>query len=250
MKPSQLGNLSNDGKNRLWRRRDLLKTLAATALAGPAILRGGAARAATSKVIKIGHVSPQTGPLAAFAEADPFILDQVRNVLAKGLVNGGVTYQVEIISKDSQSNSNRASEVASDLILKDKVDLLLAASTPDTTNPVADQAEVNETPCLTTVAPWQPYFFGRNGNPAKGFKWTYHFFWGLEDVIASFLTLWNSVETNRVVGGLFPNDADGNASGRSATWLSAGAKGGRIQARRSRPVPALQRQLFGANFRL
>jgi branched-chain amino acid transport system substrate-binding protein len=213
MKLSESGNISNHPANRPWRRRDLLKSLAATAIAGPAILRGGTARAATSKVIKIGHVSPQTGPLAAFAEADPFVLDQVRSVLAKGLVNGGVTYQVEIISKDSQSKSNRASEVAAGLILKDKVDLLVAASTPDTTNPVADQAEVNETPCLTTVAPWQPYFFGRNGNPAKGFTWTYHFFWGLEDVIAAFLALWNSVETNRVVGGLFPNDADGNAWG-------------------------------------
>lgn len=213
MKLSELDNVSNNGINRCWQRRDVLKALAATAIAGPAILRGRVAIAAPRRVIKIGHVSPQTGPLAAFAEADPFILDQVRSVLAKGLVNGGVTYQVEIISKDSQSNSNRASEVAAELILKEKVDLLVAASTPDTTNPAADQAEVNETPCLTTVAPWQPYFFGRNGNPAKGFTWTYHFFWGLEDVIAAFLTLWNSVETNRVVGGLFPNDADGNAWG-------------------------------------
>ena len=76
---------------------------------------------------------------------------------------------------------------------------------------MADQAEANAKLCLTTVAPWQSYFFGRNGNPAKGFTWTYHFFWGLEDVIAAYLTLWSSVETNRVVGGLFPNDGDGNA---------------------------------------
>ena len=47
----------------------------------------------------------------------------------------------------------------------------------------------------------------------KGFTWTYHFFWGLEDVIASFLALWDELPTNKVVGGLFPNDADGNAWG-------------------------------------
>jgi branched-chain amino acid transport system substrate-binding protein len=93
------------------------------------------------------------------------------------------------------------------------VDLLVASSTPETTNPVADQAEANETPCITTITPWQPYFFGRHGVPDKGFTWTYHFFWGLEDVIATFLALWNSVETNRVVGALFPNDGDGNAWG-------------------------------------
>ena len=68
-------------------------------------------------------------------------------------------------------------------------------------------------PCITTNAPWQPYFFGRKGDPKKGFDWTYHFFWGLEDVIAVFTTLWNSVPTNKSVGGLFPNDADGNAWG-------------------------------------
>ena len=202
-----------DSSNKLWRRRDLIKLLGATAITGPVILRGTTANAATSRVIKIGHVSPKTGVLAPFAEADSFILDQIRAVLAKGITNGGVTYEVQIISKDSQSNSNRAAEVAADLILKDKVDLLVASSTPETTNPVADQAEANETPCITDNAPWQSYFFGRHGTPDKGFTWTYHFFWGLEDVIASFFALWKSVETNKVVGALFPNDEDGNALG-------------------------------------
>jgi branched-chain amino acid transport system substrate-binding protein len=196
--------------NRLWHRRDLLKAIAATAIVAPAIVRGETAITAR-RIIKIGFVSPLTGPLAGFGEADRFILGQVRSALAQGLVNGDVTYGVEIIHKDSQSNASRASEVALELIRREKVDLLLAAGTPDTTNPVADQAEAHETLCLTTVAPWQSYFFGRNGNPAKGFTWTYHFFWGLEDVIAAYLTLWSSVETNRVVGGLFPNDGDGNA---------------------------------------
>ena len=68
-------------------------------------------------------------------------------------------------------------------------------------------------PCITTNCPWQPYFFGRKGDPKKGFDWTYHFFWGLEDVIGAFTNLWNSTPTNKSVGGLFPNDADGNAWG-------------------------------------
>jgi len=202
-----------DSSNQLWRRRDVIKLLGATAITGPMILRGSTANATPLKVIKIGHVSPQTGALAPFAEADSFILDQIRAVLAKGITNGGVTYEVQIISKDSQSNTNRASEVAADLILKDKVDLLVASSTPETTNPVADQAEANETPCITDNAPWQSYFFGRHGTPDKGFTWTYHFFWGVEDIIASFFALWKSVETNKAVGVLFPNDEDGNALG-------------------------------------
>ena len=192
------------------RRHALKATLGA--VAAPAVLRVTPVNA-QSRVIKIGHVSPRTGPLAGFGEADTFILEQVRGLLRNGIAVGGRTYPVQIISKDSQSSGSRAAEVASELILGDKVDLIVASSTPDTTNPVADQAEVNEVPCITTNCPWQPYFFGRKGDPAKGFTWTYHFFWGLEDVIASFLALWDSAPTNKVVGGLFPNDADGNAWG-------------------------------------
>jgi branched-chain amino acid transport system substrate-binding protein len=182
------------------------------AIMAPAVLRIIPAHA-QSKGVKVGLVSPRTGPLAGFGEADSFILDRVKGLLTTGLSIGGKTYPVEIVTKDSQSSGTRASEVASELILRDKVDLLLAQGTPDTTNPVADQAEVNEVPCVTTNCPWQPYFFGRNGDPKKGFTWTYHFFWGLEDVMAAFLALWNGAPVNKVVGGLFPNDADGNAWG-------------------------------------
>ncbi|MPZ56654.1 MAG: ABC transporter substrate-binding protein [Rhizobiales bacterium] len=192
-------------------RRTLVKA-GLGAIAAPAVLRVLPADA-QSNVIKIGHVGPRTGPLAGFGEANAFIHEQVRGILSKGLSNGGKTWQVQIISKDSQSSGSRAAEVASELILSDKVNLVVADSTPDTTNPVADQCEVNEVPCITTNCPWQPYFFGRKGDPKKGFTWTYHFFWGLEDVIASFLALWDSAPTNKVVGGLFPNDADGNAWG-------------------------------------
>jgi branched-chain amino acid transport system substrate-binding protein len=202
---------SPDSSNQSRRRRDLIKLLGATAIVGPAFFRGAMAGAATSKVIKIGHVSSSTGVFAPFAQADPFILDQMRTALGKGISNGGVNYQVQIISKDSQSSITRASEVASDLILREKVDLLVSSGTPDTTNAVADQAEANEVPCVTGMTPWQPYFFGRHGTADKGFTWTYHFAFGLEDIFASYLALWKSVETNKIVGALFPNDISGNS---------------------------------------
>lgn len=192
-------------------RRTVLSGLGAT-IAAPAILRHSRAYAA-NPVIKIGHVSPRTGPVAAFTEADDFVLAGIQKAFAGGLMNNGKTYDVEIISKDSQSNPNRASEVAAELILSDEVDLIVAASTPETTNPVADQAEINDVPCITTDCPWQPYFFGRNGNPAEGFRSTYHFFWGLEDVIGAFLDMWSASGVTKNVAGLFPNDADGNAWG-------------------------------------
>jgi branched-chain amino acid transport system substrate-binding protein len=174
----------------------------------------GATRTAlAADTVKIGYVSPQTGPLAPFGEADKWVIEQMKAAFKDGLMIGGKKHDVQIILKDSQSNPNRAGEVANDLILKDKVALMLTAGTPETANPVSDACELNELPCISSVVPWQPWFFGRKGDPAKGFNYTYHFFWGLEDVIATFTAGWNSVKTNKKVGGLFPNDGDGNAWG-------------------------------------
>jgi branched-chain amino acid transport system substrate-binding protein len=186
------------------------------------LIQGAAAAAGTAAVphvfaqsdtVKIGYVSPQTGPLAPFGEADKWVIDQMRAAFKDGMVIGGKKHAVSIILKDSQSNPNRAGEVANDLILKDKVALMLTAGTPETSNPVSDACELNEIPCVSSVVPWQPWFFGRKGDPNKGFNWTYHMFWGLEDVIANFTNGWKSVQTNKKVGGLFPNDGDGNAWG-------------------------------------
>lgn len=168
---------------------------------------------ASTRTIKIGYVSPQTGPLAPFGEADVFVVEAIRGALKDGMNAAGKSHPVEILVKDSQSNPNRAAEVANDLILGDEVDIMLVASTPETTNPVADQCEINGVPCISTVAPWQPWFFTRGGDPAEGFEYTYHFFWGLEDVISVFTDMWGKVDTNKSVGGLFPNDGDGNAWG-------------------------------------
>lgn len=188
-------------------RRTIVKSmLAATAMSSIPM-------AWAADIVKIGYVSPQTGPLAPFGEADKWVIEQMKAAFKDGITIGGKKHEVQIILKDSQSNPNRAGEVANDLILKDKVALLLTAGTPETANPVSDAAELNEIPCISSVVPWQPWFFGRKGDPAKGFNWTYHIFWGLEDVIANFTNGWKSVQTNKKVGGLFPNDGDGNAWG-------------------------------------
>ena len=180
-------------------------TAGAAAISWPALAQG--------RTIKLGFVSPQTGPLAPFGEADKWVIAGINEAFKGGIDLAGGKAAVQVIVKDSQSSPNRAGEVANDLILKDKVDLMLVSSTPETTNPVNDACELNEVPCISTMAPWQPWFFGRKGDPAKGFNWTYHFFWGLEDVIAVFTNLWGAVPTNKKVGGLFPNDGDGNAWG-------------------------------------
>ncbi|MCX7890488.1 MAG: ABC transporter substrate-binding protein [Rhodobacteraceae bacterium] len=192
----------------LTRRRFLKSTtaaglgLAAGGLAAPAIAQGAK--------LKLGYVSPQSGPLAAFAESDGYNIDAFLATRAGA--------EFEVVVKDSQSNPNRAAEVAKELIVDDEVDMILVASTPETTNPVATTAEAEGVPVLSTVAPWQPWFIGQQGNPGdpaswKPFTYAFHYFWGLEDIIAVFTSMWGQLETNKAVGALFPNDGDGNAWG-------------------------------------
>jgi branched-chain amino acid transport system substrate-binding protein len=183
----------------------------AAAAGGTSGITGGGGGDGT---IKIGYVTPSTGPLAPFAAADAFILGGVAEFVKDGLMIGGKSYKVEVIVEDSASDPATAATKAGKLINEDNIDLMLVASTPETTNPVADQCEASGVPCISSVAPWQPFVIGRGGEPGKkNFEWTYHFFWGLEDVIAIFTSMWNQVETNKAVGGLFPNDGDGNAWG-------------------------------------
>lgn len=185
---------------------------------------GGAAAAAAlsgfpapaihaARTVKIGFVSPQSGPLAAFGEADRFVLADARAAIGDGIGIGKRTHKVEILARDSQSNPNRAAEVAAELILKDEVDLMIGSSSGDTVNPVSDQCEANEVPCVTADTPWQIVYFGRGATPDKGFTWTYHFFWGIDDMIGVFMDMWGALGTNRKIGSLMVNDSDGVVAG-------------------------------------
>src|SRR5579885_2122223 len=56
-----------------------------------------------SNTIKIGFVSPRTGPAAGFGEPDPYVLGLARKAFAKGITVAGTHYAVQIIDKDGQS---------------------------------------------------------------------------------------------------------------------------------------------------
>jgi branched-chain amino acid transport system substrate-binding protein len=166
----------------------------------------GAAATGDVREIVIGYVSPQTGPLAPFAAADAFVLDRVMKALdAKGIQVDGKKAKFRVRRADSQSNPTKAGEVAQALISSDKVDLMVVAHTPDTTNPVGAVCEASRVPCISSIAPIGPWL---SGGP---YEWTYHFFWDLPDIIKVFTSMWDGLPTNKVVGGLWPNDPDGTA---------------------------------------
>jgi len=212
MTEDRLGlSVGNAFEEKLDRGRLLRRAGAASLALGLAPYVATTRAFAASRTIKIGWVAPLTGPLASFGQANKYTVSQMQKLFSKGIRAGKNTYPIEILLRDSQSNTNRGASVAQSLILDDNVDLMLVSSTPITTNPVSDVCEANGMPCIVTDVPWQAWFFGRKGNPAKPFKWTYHFFWGLEDIIAVFMDMWSQVPTNKVVGALYPNDPDGAA---------------------------------------
>ena len=163
--------------------------------------------------IKIGFVSPLSGPTSGFGEPDPYVIGLARKAFANGLSVGGTNYSVEIVTRDSQSTPAVASRVAQDLIQGQKIDIMLATSTPETVNPVSDACEAAGVPCISTVVPWEAWYLGRGAKPGQPspFKYTYHFCFGVEEFVNAYTHLWPQVTTNKKVGVMWPNDADGNA---------------------------------------
>ena len=192
-------------------RRDLM--IASAAGAATVALGNRRAFAAADGVLKIGFISPRSGPLAGFGEADGYVLDHVRKAIAGGIEINGKKYQIELLDRDTQSDPSRASQLANTLINGDGIDLMLAVSTPETINPVADASEAAGVPCLSTVMPWEAWSFGRGAKPGapSPFKWTYHFGFGVGEFLKCYISQWSLIETNKKVGVLYPNDADGNA---------------------------------------
>jgi branched-chain amino acid transport system substrate-binding protein len=189
------------------------------ALSGAALLAGCGTSdpLANRQPVKLGYVTPQSGPLFTFGDADSFVIDTARQQFKDGLELGSSGHPVQILVRDSQSDPVRAGEVARQLI-DAQVHLMLVSSTPETTNPVADACEQAGVPCISTVTPYQTWFLDRNPaqNPGapKPYQWTWHFFWGLEDLISVFADMWGQIENNQVLGGLWPDDDDGKAFAR------------------------------------
>jgi branched-chain amino acid transport system substrate-binding protein len=196
-------------------RRDFMKksamavgALMTTGVIAPKIVKP--AMAADRDYILIGRPNPTTGPIASFGEGTPWVDDRV---LAEINKDGGiyikefgkkVPIQVKIL--DTESNPTKAGEIASRLIVRDKVDLMVFYHTPDTVNPVASMCERYQMPGISLESPLEPWL---EGGP---YKWAFHAFWSVEkDIVPAYTGMWEQVKTNKAVGILMPNDPDGVA---------------------------------------
>jgi ABC-type branched-subunit amino acid transport system substrate-binding protein len=156
-------------------------TAAVTTTTAPATSTTGAASSTTvstsaeaGREIKLGVVQPITGMFAVLAAADEWAKGLIEAKFKDGFVAGdGKNHPVTILLRDAQSDSARAAQVAGDLIVNDKVDILLAGGSPSICNPAADQAEALGCPFLGGNNPWTAFVFGRKNDGKTPFKWTY-----------------------------------------------------------------------------
>src|SRR5690349_24890260 len=64
-------------------------------------LQGGGGSSGGSSTIKIGYVSPGTGSLAPFGEADDFVIGSIQQYFSQNPIQvGGQSYQVEVLKRD------------------------------------------------------------------------------------------------------------------------------------------------------
>jgi len=158
--------------------------------------------------IKIGIPTPLTGMIAGFGQGTPFA-----EQLAVDAVNakGGIYIEeydtqipLEIIVVDTESNPEKAGEIAEQMATKDGVTMFLARHTPNTTIPVALVGERYGIPTVSNGCPTDPLM------AAGPFEWVFHGFWDTGDAMDVFVGMWKEVGfgPGTKVGLLLPNDAD------------------------------------------
>ncbi|MBW1804375.1 MAG: ABC transporter substrate-binding protein, partial [Deltaproteobacteria bacterium] len=119
-------------------RRDFMKQMGYTAAAVgisssvPKLVRP--ARAAKRDHILVGRPIPTTGPMASFHESTPWVDDlTVAEINRDGgiyIKEYGKKVPVKMKIMDTESNPTKAAELASKLVLQNKVDIMYTSSTP------------------------------------------------------------------------------------------------------------------------
>jgi hypothetical protein len=108
-------------------RRRVLQGVAASGFAAGATAAIVRPAFAVPETVKIGLVGPRTGALALFYQEMGWAIDAVRKFTGNSITINGARHPLEIVVKDSQSDPNRASEMAQELILNDKVHIVTAS---------------------------------------------------------------------------------------------------------------------------
>ena len=134
-------------------RREFVKQAGQVGLAvalGGGLLTKTARAAGKPEFILVGHPNPTSGPIASFGEASPWAdmlaINEINKAGGIMIKEAGKKIPIRLKLEDTASDPSKAADVASKLILNDKVDIMIALHTPDTVNPVTSICERYEVP--------------------------------------------------------------------------------------------------------
>ncbi len=165
---------------------------------------GSGAAAGDDGVIKIGYVSPVTGPLSHFSVG---MDNTIKNVEAKmnetGYDIGGKHYTIEIVKGDSESDPVKAAEVATKLVQSDGCDILLGEWTPDTMNPVSEAAEKLKVPCIVDGGP------DISWTAAGPYDYSFACAMRYEKQVTEYFEAFEKMNTNKKIGLVLDSSMDG-----------------------------------------
>ena len=165
---------------------------------------GSSSSAGGEAVIKIGYVSPVTGPLSHFSVGmDNTIKNVEAKMNEKGYDIGGVHYSVKIIKGDSESDPVKAAEVAKKLVQSDGCQILLGEWTPDTMNPVSEAAEQLKVPCIVDGGP------DISWTAAGPYDYSFACAMRYEKQVKEYFEAFEKMDTNKKIGLVLDSSMDG-----------------------------------------
>ena len=189
--------------------------MAGVASIAPRLVRP--AKAAAKDFILIGRPETKTGPVAGFGEPSPWADDRVLDLFNKKeggifIEEAGKKVPVKFIMVDCESSGTKAAEIASRLILNDKVDLMMPFQFSEAISSICER---NQTPCLVVEHPYEAWMAG------GPYKWCYHAGISFKAATQSFMNVWEEKidQTNKTFGIMCPNDADGIAMSKKQTEM-------------------------------
>ena len=155
-------------------------------------------------VVTVGRVVPLTGPLASFGEGTPYVEQTAIDAINArgGVVLDGKRCKLELVCADSCSNVEQAAEAARQLIAAG-VDIMIVSNTADTVSPVSAVCEREGIACISVDAPASAWIMG---GPYQN---SWHTFFDNENEMLCFLDAWERIETNKTIGLITANDAEG-----------------------------------------
>jgi len=189
--------------------RKLLTGLVASVAALPLMTATSNAQECT---VTVGRVVAMSGPLVDMGRETPWLDENKIKPInaAGGLQVGSRKCKIAYKIFDSKGTMAGSGEVATKAILDEKVDVIFAQGTPDTTNAPSDLCERYKVPCIASNTPVEAWLYGPDGKP-KTYKYSFIFFFSVPDLVANHIGMIKTLPGgfNGRIGYLYPNDPDG-----------------------------------------